>query len=374
LHSKRAGGFLGAQSLSGSWSVNRDRKAMNGSFCPILRSRSHLNRLALCFLRALELRLIMIMICDHNAPTSFRMKPPEFRYLAPRTIAETMQCLQELPGRTRLLAGGQSLMPMLSGRTAATDFVLDLNRLDELQAVVQDSDGQLTVGAMTRHRQFERDEALRRQLPIIAYAMQFVASVAIRNRGTIGGSLCHADPVAEWPALCLACDAEVVTVSVDGSRRIPIDELIAGAFLTSLRPGELLTHVVFPGWPVGRRWSFHEVPSHVGGVALVGIACVIDVDEDRRCSCARVAVFGAPERATRLRSLEQLLVGRPMGTTGFADLARDAAASVVCRADLYASSAYRAELVDVLVGRALVQVFAASAGTDRPTAAAQRAC
>ena len=278
------------------------------------------------------------------------MKPAAFAYRAPASIQEALALL-EANREAKLLAGGQSLVPVLNFRLASPALIIDLNRIGALAGIREEADGTLVIGAMTRHRAIEKSEQVRCANPLLALAMPHIAHAQIRNRGTIGGSLAHADPAAELPAVCLACDAEMAIQHAGGTRRLAAGAFFSGFFSTALKPTELLAEVRFPAWPAQRRAGFAEVSRRHGDFALAGVALTADVDNGR-CERARIALFGA-EDVPRLVPLEQ-----PLDEKRIADAARAIAAGSQPRADHHASAEYRRELIEVLVRRALEQALA----------------
>lgn len=290
------------------------------------------------------------------------VKPPVFDYFSPASVEHALALLGEHGDGARLLAGGQSLMPALNFRLAMPEALIDINAIDALAGVHEAPDGYLVAGAMTRHRFFETSALIGRRLPLVQHAMAFVAHVAIRNRGTIGGSLCHADPSAEWPALCLACEAEMVLQSARGVRRLRAEEFSLGMFTTALAPAEILIQVVFPAWPATRRWGFQEVARRCGDFAIVGVACVLDLDAGGRCSHARIVVFGATDGPVLVPDAVAELVGRVPADGDVCRAARCARDAIDCRSDQHASAEYRSELVQALTERAVVQALTASSG------------
>lgn len=286
------------------------------------------------------------------------MKPPAFEYHCPASIEHVLALLGEHGDQAKLLAGGQSLMPALNFRLAAPSVLVDLNRIEALGGVRTASDGRLAAGAMTRHRFFETDASIGRHLPLVQHAMASVAHVAIRNRGTIGGSLCHADPSAEWPALCLACEAGMVIRGAGGLRRVRADDFSLGLFTTALAPEEILVEVDFPPWPEGRRWGFQEIARRHGDFAIVGVACVLDLDADGRCHHARIVVFGAADGPVLASDAANELMQRVPGASDSLRAARAARSAIDCRSDQHASAHYRSELIEVLTERAIAEALA----------------
>ena len=270
------------------------------------------------------------------------MKPAAFDYRAPRSIEEALSLLQAHAGQgAKLLAGGQSLVPVMNFRLAAPSLLIDLNRIPALAGIRAEGDGALRIGAMTRNRDIERSELVRTRNPLLHAAMPYIAHAQIRNRGTLGGSLAHADPAAELPAVCVACEAELTIVGPHGERVVRAAEFFRGLFTTALEPDELLSEVRFPAWPAGRRFDFQEVSRRHGDFAIVGAAVLYDAP------AARVVVFGA-EDAPRLFVLS--------GKTP-AEAARAAAKEIAPRSDHHARADYRRELVEVLTRRALEKVM-----------------
>jgi len=285
------------------------------------------------------------------------MKPPVFDYVAPTSIEQAWRLLELHGEGARLLAGGQSLMAALNFRLAAPGILIDLNNIEVLSGVRLEADGTLVAGAMTRHRFFETSALIRERLPLVHRAMASVAHVAVRNRGTLGGSLCYSDPSAEWPALCLACDAQVVVQGAGGVRRLAARDFLLNLFTTALAPGEILTEVIFPAWPRGRRWGFQEVSRRKGDFAIVGVACVLDIDAGGLCEDARIVVFGASDSPVLLSAVATGLARQRLGDAEVHRAARCARDAIECRSDLHASADYRSELVQALTTRALQQAL-----------------
>ena len=290
------------------------------------------------------------------------MKPPAFEYAAPSTLEEALALLDADLDGAKLLAGGQSLVPVLNLRLASPSLVIDLNRISGLSGLEWSDDGALLAGAMTRHRDFEVSDVVRQTHPLLSKAMSYVAHVPIRNRGTIGGSLCHADPAAEWPALCLACEAEMTIIGSTGPRTVSAEQFSLGVYMTALAPNEILASVRFPPWPRSRRWGFQELSRRRGDFAIVGVACLLDLDAHERCSWARVVVFGAGDVATVVSNAAERLVGNRIDPQSIRAASSAARAQVETRSDHHASAEYRSELVEVLTRRALLQAAGISEG------------
>jgi carbon-monoxide dehydrogenase medium subunit len=297
--------------------------------------------------RALEFALI----------TAFRftechfMKPSRFEYRAPETLDEAVALLAADPG-AKPIAGGQSLMPILAFRLAAASLLVDLRRLPGLSEIAVDADG-VRLGAKVRWRDIEDDPRLASAQPLLRAAVRHVAHYQIRNRGTVGGSLAHADPAAELPGIAVTCDAEIAVFGAKGRRRIGAAEFFTGPLTTALRFDEIITELLLPPWPVGRRWGFEEFARRQGDFALAGIALYYDEDEQGRACNPHVGVIGACRQPHHLEPVEVALDGRIVDAQTIAGAARAAAGAVDPPEDLHADAKYRRALVVTLVERAL---------------------
>jgi carbon-monoxide dehydrogenase medium subunit len=281
------------------------------------------------------------------------VKPAAFDYRAPTSLEEALMLLDANADTAKLLAGGQSLVPVLNFRLASPALLIDLNRIASLSGIREQPDGSLVVGAMTRNRSLETSAVVRRTNPLLHSAMPHIAHAQIRNRGTIGGSLAHSDPAAELPAVCLACDASLAVSTVQGERTLGAADFFIGLFSTALAPNEILTSIRFPAWPAGRRSAFLEIARRAGDFAIVGVALTLDLDAGGRCSDARIVVFGAAEIPQLIRESAQALRGAVPDALRIGEAARIARRRIVPRSDHHASAEYRSELVEVLTRRAL---------------------
>jgi len=285
------------------------------------------------------------------------VKPPAFDYVRARDVAHAVALLEAHGGDAVPLAGGQSLMPALNFRLAAPALLIDLNAIAPLGAHAIAADGALVAGAMTRHRTFETSSVVERGWPLLSHAMAWIAHVAIRNRGTIGGSLCHADPSAEWPALCLACDAEIALEGPGGRRLVKAADFAQGLFTTARAPDELLVEVRFPAWPPGRRWGFREVARRRGDFAVAGVACLLEMSATT-CTRACIVAFGVADAPQRSPAAEAVLVGRDVDVSAIRTAAAAAHDEIDCRADPHAGVGWRRELVRTLTERTLADAMA----------------
>jgi CO/xanthine dehydrogenase FAD-binding subunit len=288
------------------------------------------------------------------------MKPPQFEYVAPRTQDEALALLAEHGERAKVLAGGQSLIPLLNFRLIHPDVLIDLNRVSEL-AYVRDRDGGVAIGALTRQRALERSEAIRSRLPIVAEACRFIGHVPIRHRGTVGGNLAHADPASELPAVMLALDAEFVVVAQRGPRTLSAAEFFRGALTTSLAPGELLAEIRVPGLPVRTGAAFLEMARRAGDFALVGVAALVTLDGGGRCERARVALCGVGATPIRASQAERVLHGETPRGAVLDAAAELAAAATDPPTDLHGSSEFRRKLARYFTRQAL-EIAAERAG------------
>jgi carbon-monoxide dehydrogenase medium subunit len=279
------------------------------------------------------------------------VKPPRFEYHRAGSVDEVVALLAEYADEAKVLAGGQSLVPLLSLRLARPAHLVDINRVADL-ATIENGTG-LTVGAMVRHRAIERSEVVRTVNPLLAQAVRFIGHGAIRNRGTIGGSIAHADPAAELPALLLALDGEVEARSARGIRTVAASALFEGFLTTSLQPDELLTAVRVPAWPVGSGWSFQEFSRRSGDFAIVGVAATVRLGNAGNIADARLALSGVDQVPVRATTAESMLAGATPSDELWKSAAHAAAAPLEPASDIHGSGVYRKHLAAVLAERAL---------------------
>jgi aerobic carbon-monoxide dehydrogenase medium subunit len=279
------------------------------------------------------------------------MKLPPVQYEAPRTAAAAVDLLAEHQDEASVLAGGQSLIPLLALRLARPALLIDINFLQELSGV-SGSNGSVAVGAMTREYVAEESETLAARVPLLAAALPLIGHEAIRSRGTIGGSLAHADPAAELPAVARALDAEFVVRSQSGERVIPAAEWFEGYLTTSRRADELLVEVRFPAAGPDTGVAFQEVARRHGDFAIVGLAASLTLS-DGAISDARLAFAGVSDVPVRASGAEDLLLGQVPSAGLFAEAARRAAEDIDPPADLHGSSEYRKKIAAALVRRGL---------------------
>ena len=286
------------------------------------------------------------------------MKPGPFTYHDPGTVAEVVALLASHED-AKLLAGGQSLMPMMNMRFVVPDHVIDLNTVGELAGIAADGDA-LTIGAMTRQRDIRASDAVAAKLPLAVEALGWVGHFQTRNRGTIGGSLSHLDPAAELPLVAAACDAVLTVAGPDGNREVPIAEWPLAYMMPSLAPDEVLTSIRLPVWSEPHGSAFVEFARRHGDFAIVSVAAMLAVSGGK-ITRAVIAIGGADTAPIRLRDTEAALVGAEANAATFAE-AGAAAKKIEAMSDAYVSSAYRQRLAGVLTGRALKQAAERAVG------------
>jgi carbon-monoxide dehydrogenase medium subunit len=291
------------------------------------------------------------------------MKPPRFDYEAPTSLADALALLGRHGEQAKPLAGGQSLVPLLNFRLTRPAVVVDLNGVAEL-AGIREGDGTIAIGAMTRQRVVERSPVVANRCPLLADALPHVGHVQIRNQGTIGGSLAHADPAAELPAVAAALGATMVAASTRGERRISWEDFFRSWFTTALEPDELLTHVRFPAQDPSAGSSFAEVARRHGDFAQAGVAATLRVEGDvlRDVRLAALAVAPAPRRLT---AAEAVLEGEPLGEGLLEDAGAAAAAEVDPGSDMHSSADYRRRTLAALVARSVRDAADESRGRQR---------
>lgn len=289
------------------------------------------------------------------------MKPPVFEYHDPGSVDEAVELLGRYGGEAKVLAGGQSLLPLLNLRLARPRALVDINRIDALDYVRQES-GWLRVGARVRQRTVERDGAVERAVPLLAEAVRYVGHPQIRSRGTVCGSLAHADPAAELPAVAVALGARMVACSPAGLRELPAEEFFTGPLLTALGPDELLVEVQFPCTAPGWGWAFVEVSHRHGDYALCAVAAGVRLDGSQVRE-ARVVCAGVGPVPTRVREAETALVGQASEDEAARAAAEEARRHVQPEADIHASADFRRHLAGVLTHRAVRLAWSRAAAT-----------
>jgi aerobic carbon-monoxide dehydrogenase medium subunit len=290
------------------------------------------------------------------------VKPAPFEYFSPHTLDEALALLAEHGSDAKPLAGGQSLIPAMNFRLATPAVLVDLNAITGLSHITEHGGG-LRIGGMTRQRALERSQAVAERAPLIAATMPFVAHAAIRTRGTLGGSLAHADPAAELPAVMLALDARFTLQTRGDSRIVSAADFFVGLFSTAIEPGELLVEIDVPDLPSRSGVAFQEISRRHGDFALAGAAAVVSLDDAGRCMLARVALLSLSDRPVLAEHVPATLVGQAPSAEAIRAAAEAAAEhDIDPTSDLHASSAYRRQLAAVLTRRVLERAFS-DAGT-----------
>jgi carbon-monoxide dehydrogenase medium subunit len=292
------------------------------------------------------------------------VKPAWFDYYAPRSLEEVLRILGHAGPDGRVLAGGQSLMPMLNLRILSPAVIVDINRIDALNRLEVGAD-RLTVGALVRHADLLRNPRVREGWPLLAEATRQVAHPAIRNRGTVCGSVSHNDPSAEHPSVLVTLDGTVVIAGSAGRRELPAEQFFTGMLANALEPGEMVVELRYPRPPAGTRVAFVEFARRLGDFAIAGAAAMLTM-HDGVCEKARLTIVGMGEGPFRARAAEDALTGRRLGAKDHQDALAEAAAKVVAAVDptddVHASSAYRRHLAGVMATRALETALARTGG------------
>jgi len=292
------------------------------------------------------------------------VKPAWFDYYAPRSLEEALRILGDAGPDGRVLAGGQSLMPMLNLRILSPDVLVDINRIEALNRLDVGADS-LTVGALVRHADLLRNTPLREGWPLLAEATTQVAHPAIRNRGTVCGSVSHNDPSAEHPSVLVTLDGTVVIAGGAGRRELPAEQFFTGMLATALEPGEMVVELRYPRPPAGTGAAFVEFARRLGDFAIAGAAAMLTM-RDGVCEKARLTIVGMGEGPFRAHAAEEILTARRIGRKDHQDAFAEAIAKVVAAVnptdDVHASSAYRRHLAGVMAARALETALARTGG------------
>lgn len=285
------------------------------------------------------------------------MKPAPFAYAAPTTLDAALRALDDGGDGAKVLAGGQSLVPLMNFRLAQVELLVDLNRIDEL-AYIRPQNGWLVVGAMARAREVERSSSAASEVPLLRKALRFVGHPQIRNQGTVCGSIAHADPAAEMPAVATALGASMVLRSVEGERVVPASEFFVAHFATSMAANEMLVEVRFPRSSEHRGHAFVEHARRHGDFAIVGVAATVEIDPGGICRAARVALAGVDRRPFDASDVASSLVGTAVTEAHADEVGQRVAAVLEPIDDIHASARYRRRMAAVLIRRALISATA----------------
>lgn len=280
------------------------------------------------------------------------MIPAQFDYVVPKTLDEAMALLAQHLDEAKILAGGHSLIPAMKLRLAQPQLLIDIGRIKDL-AYIREADGQICIGAMTTHYQIESSKSLKKICPLLPECASHIGDVQVRNCGTIGGSLAHSDPAADWPAATIALNAELIAVSNKGERKIKADDFFVDLLTTALEPSEILREIRI-NKPAGRTGQAYVKMHHpASGFAVVGVAANLAVDDDGKCKNASIGITGVSSKAYRAAAVEPALVGSKLDEKIAASAASHAADGVDVNGDLFASADYRRHLAEVYTRRAI---------------------
>ncbi len=284
------------------------------------------------------------------------MIPGEFEYFAPTSVQEAVQLLQQHGDDAEVLAGGHSLIPLLKLRLASPPVLVDISKIQELKGITRQN-GTVTIGALTTHTQIEESAELKQLFPMMAEAATVIGDPMVRHRGTFGGSLAHADPAGDWPAVALALGATVRATGPNGERTIPVDDFFLDMLTSALEPGEVLTAIDLTV-PQGRTGMSYQKFAHpASGYAVVGVAATVTLGADGSCQDCRVAVTGAGPKSMRLTAVENALKGQQLTPEIIGQASQQAGAEMDFLGDIYASESYREHLTRVYTKRALLKAL-----------------
>jgi carbon-monoxide dehydrogenase medium subunit len=280
------------------------------------------------------------------------MIPAPFDYTVPATLDEALSQLAERTDDAKILAGGHSLIPAMKLRLAQPALLIDIGRIKDL-SYIREEDGQIRIGAMTTHYQLEASARLREICPLLPECAASIGDVQVRNKGTIGGSLAHADPAADWPAAIIALQAEMMAVSAQGERAIAASDFFVDMLTTALQPNEILREIRLAIPPERAGQAYMKVPQPASGFAVVGVAVHLTLGDDGHCQSANVGITGVAAKAYRAVGVENALVGSTLDEQAVAAASSHAVDGIEANADLYASAEYRRHLAQVYTRRAI---------------------
>ena len=290
------------------------------------------------------------------------MKPGQFEYYLANTLQEALSYQEQLGEDAKILAGGQSLVPMLNFRLASPQFLIDINNISELRGIEQSS-GSLDIGPLTRHREIEFSPVVQQHCPILVEAARWIGHPQIRNRGTIGGSMCHADPTGEFPTCAVALEAEFTILDSKGNRsKISADDFFVSYLTTALEPKQMLVNITVPTIKKNTGWAFLEVNDGDGGNAIVNVAVLVIVGADGNLNMVRIALGGMGATPVRVHQAERLLTERPISNTLLEEAAKLVASAGEPETDIHASAEYKRQTASALVQRALQQALERARG------------
>jgi CO/xanthine dehydrogenase FAD-binding subunit len=286
--------------------------------------------------------------------------PRPFEYFRPESVADAVKSLRAPAGEARAIAGGQSLVPMLSLGLAQPDVLVDIGRL-ELSGSER-INGSVALGALTRHRELERSDELAALVPLAAEAAHYIGNPRVRNRGTLGGSLAHADPASELGAVALTYGGHAVITGTEGERRVSFDEFFEGYFATAVRPGELLTKVEFTIPPDGSGHGFYEIANRADDFATAAATALVTVDDQGACKKARIALAGVADRPTRCPEAEDRVTGETLSEELIEEIGRTVSEVVSPEEDAFVSAGYRSRAAGTCAARAVTDAWRRAMG------------
>ena len=280
------------------------------------------------------------------------MIPSSFEYFAPKSVPEALSLLAKYQEDVKVLAGGHSLLPQMKLRLATPKYVVDIGRIPGL-AYIKEANGKISIGALTTHYALESSALLKQKCPLLSETAAAIGDVQVRNRGTIGGSLVHADPAADWPAAILALDGELKVIGKSGERTIKAQDFFVEMMTTAIQPTELLTEIRIPQLPARTGSTYLKMHQKASGFAIVGVAARVTLDAGQVCQEVGIGITGAASKAYRAKSVETELKGKKLDSPAIKQAAQKAADGIEALADLHASSEYRSHLSRVYTRRAL---------------------
>ena len=289
------------------------------------------------------------------------MIPAQFEYVAPKTLEDALRLVERHGDEAKILAGGHSLLPLMKLRLAQPRYVIDIGRLRNMN-YIREENGQIAIGALTTHAEIESSTLLRSKCPLLAETAAVIGDAQVRNRGTLGGSLAHADPAADYPAAALALDVEIVAASTAGTRTIPVAEFFVDMLTTTLRPGEILSQVRVAPLAPQTGTAYEKLHQPASGFAIVGVAARLTLGNDGTIEEAAIGVTGLGPKAFRAAGAEKILRGKKASEKLFAEAARYTAQGIEPLSDLHASADYRREMAAVYTRRALERALTRAQG------------
>ena len=284
------------------------------------------------------------------------MIPGSFEYYAPRSIDDAVKFLAAHRDDVKVLSGGQSLLPLMKMRLSKPGFVVDIGRIPGLDAITEETD-HLMIGALVTHAQIEASELLQKKCPLLPQTATTIADVQVRNRGTLGGSIAHADPAGDWPAAIIALDAEIKVAGPNGERWVKCDEFFLGLLMSVLEPDELVTAVKVP-LTGNDKTAYLKAAPRSSGFAVVGVAVRLGLDASGNCSRAAIGITGVTDKAYRPARVEQMLTGKKLDAKIIEAAAAESTRNVEVIEDINGSSEYRKHLTEVFLARAIQEALA----------------